>query len=168
MARSELSDVADAVEIVAGGATRQDSVRRGLVSIADEEGIVLVHDAARPFATAALFDRVAGAIDGPVDAVVPVVPIADTVLRVRGGVLAGVEPRDELSFAQTPQGFRTATLRESHAKADAAGFSFTDDASLVSWAGFEVHTVDGEAANRKITTAEDLADAERRVGGSRA
>jgi 2-C-methyl-D-erythritol 4-phosphate cytidylyltransferase len=165
-ARAILSDLSVELDIVAGGTTRQDSVRTGLAVLPEGDVIVLVHDAARPFATAALFARVIEAVDGEVDAVAPVVPVTDTVVRVRAGVVASVEPRDELSFAQTPQGFRAAALREAHAKADAAGFSFTDDASLARWAGFEVRAVEGEIGNVKITTSSDLVDARRRAGGT--
>ena len=96
---------------------------------------------------------------------IPVVAVTDTVLRVRGGVVAGVEPRDELALAQTPQAFRTEVLREAHAKAAASGVAFTDDASILEWAGFEVRTVPGDPGNVKITTLADLAEADRRMGG---
>jgi 2-C-methyl-D-erythritol 4-phosphate cytidylyltransferase/2-C-methyl-D-erythritol 2,4-cyclodiphosphate synthase len=165
-ARSALEDVPVPVDIVPGGATRQDSVRAGLAVVEDAEGIVLVHDAARPFASIALFARVIEAIEGPVVAAVPVVPVTDTVVRVGDGALVGVESRDELALAQTPQGFRIGVLRDAHAKAEGTGTSFTDDATLVRWAGFEVRTVDGELGNRKITTSADLADAEQRAGGT--
>lgn len=164
---SLLADVPLPVEVVPGGATRQDSVRAGLAAVPDDAGLVVVHDAARPFASPVLFGRVVGAIDGAVDGVVPVVPVTDTVVRVHAGIVAGLEPREELSFAQTPQGFRTDALREAHGSAEAAGFAFTDDATLVRWAGFEVRAVEGEADNVKITTAADLAEAERRAGGLR-
>jgi 2-C-methyl-D-erythritol 4-phosphate cytidylyltransferase len=164
-ARRVLADVPLHVEVVPGGEARQDSVRAGLASASERAPLVLVHDVARPFASADLYRRVVTSIDPGVDAVAPVVPVTDTVLRVRGGVVTGVEPRDELSFVQTPQGFRTDVLREAHAKAEAAGFAFTDDATLAQWAGFEVRTIDGEAGNVKITTPSDLADAERRAGG---
>ena len=150
--------------IVLGGPSRQASVRAALDAIPAGPDIVVVHDAARPFASADVFGRVLDAIADGAEAAVPVVPVLDTVVRVRADALAGTEPRDELSLAQTPQAFRIGTLREAHGKAEASGLSFTDDASMVRWAGFEVRAVPGDPANRKITTPADLAEARRRIG----
>ena len=72
---------------------------------------------------------------------------------------------EELALGQTPQAFRTSVLREAHAKADVAGASFTDDATMLRWAGFEVRAISGDPANVKITTIADLAHADRRMGG---
>jgi 2-C-methyl-D-erythritol 4-phosphate cytidylyltransferase len=151
--------------VVTGGASRQASVRAALGAVSDAATVVLVHDAARPFASAELFDRVLDAVADGAEAAVPVVPVLDTVIRVRAGELAGTEPRDELALAQTPQAFRTDVLREAHEKAEASGFSFTDDATMVHWAGIEVRAIAGEAGNLKITTPADLAEAVRRIGG---
>jgi 2-C-methyl-D-erythritol 4-phosphate cytidylyltransferase len=92
--------------------------------------------------------------------VVPVVPVADTVKRVRDGSVVGTEARGELALAQTPQAFRAAPLRDAHARAERDGLDFTDDASAVEWAGYRVRVVPGEPGNFKITSAEDLARAE--------
>lgn len=162
-ARRAISDLSVAVEVVPGGASRQDSVRAGLAATPEHADVVVVHDVARPFASPSLFGRVVVAIADGVDAAVPVVPVTDTVLRIRAGIVAGLEPRDELAFAQTPQGFRASALREAHAAAEASGFAFTDDASLMRWAGFEVQAVEGDPGNVKITTAADLEEAGRRV-----
>ena len=151
--------------VVVGGASRQASVRAALDAVPAGSDIVVVHDAARPFASPEVFARVLAAIADGAEAAVPVVPVLDTVIRVRAGVLAGTEPRDELSLAQTPQAFRLEVLREAHGKAEASGFAFTDDATMVEWAGIEVRTVAGDAANRKITTSADLAEARRLVEG---
>lgn len=163
-ARAALVDVDVPVDIVAGGATRQASVRAALEAVTDA-AVVVVHDAARPFAAAILFTRVLDAIRDDADAAVPVLSVTDTVLRVRDGLVAGTEARDELGFAQTPQAFRRDPLREAHAKAEASGVAFTDDATLLRWAGFEVRTVSGDPANLKITTLTDLAEARRRIEG---
>jgi 2-C-methyl-D-erythritol 4-phosphate cytidylyltransferase len=160
-----LEGIAAPVEIVAGGPSREDSVRAALTRMPERAPFVVVHDAARPFASPDLFVRVLGAVREGGDAAIPVVPMTDTVIRVRAGVVAGVEPRDELSLSQTPQAFRTDALRRAHAKAEASGFAFTDDATMLQWAGFEVRTVAGEPANVKITTLSDLAEADRRIGG---
>jgi 2-C-methyl-D-erythritol 4-phosphate cytidylyltransferase len=167
-AAEALEGIVVPIAIVAGGSSREDSVRTALTQAPPDAPLVVVHDAARPFASPDLFGRVVGAVREGGDAAIPVVPVTDTVIRVRAGVLAGVEPRDELSLSQTPQAFRTDALRQAHAKAEASGFAFTDDATMLQWAGFEVRTVAGEPANLKITTLADLAEADRRIGGVRA
>ena len=164
-ARACLEEIDAGASLVPGGDSRQASIRAALAEVPAGIEAVAVHDAARPFAPPELFTRVlAGVADGA-DAAIPVVAVTDTVLRVRGGVVAGVEPRDELTLAQTPQAFRTEVLREAHAKAAASGVVFTDDASILEWAGFEVRTVPGDPGNVKITTLADLAEADRRMGG---
>ncbi|HWL90442.1 MAG TPA: 2-C-methyl-D-erythritol 4-phosphate cytidylyltransferase [Actinomycetota bacterium] len=164
-ARACVDDLGVPVRLVEGGGSRQASVRAALAEIPETAGIVAVHDAARPFAPPDLFARVLEAVKEGADGAVPVLPVTDTVLRVRGALVEGAEPREELTLGQTPQAFRTSVLREAHAKAEAAGASFTDDASILRWAGFDVHAVPGDPANVKITTLADLAEAERRMGG---
>ena len=167
-AAEALEGIVAPVAIVIGGPSREDSVRAALGRIPEHAGLVVVHDAARPFASPDLFLRVLGAVREGGDGAIPGVPLTDTVIRVRAGVLAGVEPRDELSLSQTPQAFRADALRQAHEQAEAAGFAFTDDATMLQWAGFEVRTVPGEPTNVKITTLADLAEADRRIGGVRA
>ena len=137
---------------VAGGATRSASVRAGLAAVPEDATVVLVHDAARPLASADLFARVVDAVRHGADAVVPVVAVADTLRRRAGGVV----DRDELVAVQTPQGFRAAALRDAHA----TGAEATDDASLVEEQGGTVVLVDGDPSNRKITDPADLGAAE--------
>jgi 2-C-methyl-D-erythritol 4-phosphate cytidylyltransferase len=165
-ARDSVEAIGVPVTFVPGGDSRQASVRAAVADVPDDVAVVAVHDAARPFASPELFDRVVAGVGDGADGVVPVLPIADTVLRVRGGRVDGAEPREELALGQTPQAFRTSVLREAHAKAEAAGAGFTDDASLLRWAGYEVRAIDGDPENAKITTLADLAEAERRMGGS--
>lgn len=138
--------------VVEGGETRSASVRAGLAAVPAEAEVVLVHDAARPLASPDLFAKVVEAVVGGADAVVPAVPVADT-LRARGG---GTVDRDGLLAVQTPQGFRAEALRRAHA----TGADSTDDATLVEDAGGEVVVVEGEPANRKITGPDDLVVAE--------
>lgn len=138
---------------VAGGATRQDSVRRGLEALAgDPPDIVLVHDAARPVvprgtvpALLAALDRVPGAI--------PALPVSDTLKRGDGGRIAATVPRAGLFRAQTPQGFRYGPLLAAHRAATAEA---TDDAQLLEAAGLPVALVAGDESNVKITWPEDL------------
>lgn len=155
---------------VHGGATRQDSVRAGLEALADEQGpdLVLVHDAARPFADHALLDRaLAAGVDG--GAAVPGIPITDTVKVVAGdGRVLETPPRDRLRSIQTPQVFAFPDLLGAHRKATAAGLSdFPDDGALAEWAGISVAVFAGDTANGKLTRADDFAEAERRLGSGR-
>ena len=122
---------------VAGGAERQDSVRRGLESLAGEApDAVLIHDAARPFVPAAMIDRVLDALaDAP--AALPVLPVVDTLKRGADGAVAETVPRDGLWRAQTPQGFRYAEILAAH-RAAAASPPATDDAALAERAGLRV------------------------------
>jgi 2-C-methyl-D-erythritol 4-phosphate cytidylyltransferase / 2-C-methyl-D-erythritol 2,4-cyclodiphosphate synthase len=165
-ARACVGDLEIDVRLVEGGDTRQASVRVALETVPASVAIVAIHDAARPFASPDLFRRVLRALERGPDGVVPVLPIADTVLRVRGEAVEGVESREELALGQTPQAFRTAALREAHANAEAIGASFTDDASMLRWAGFEVLAVPGDPDNVKVTTLADLAQADRRMGAA--
>jgi 2-C-methyl-D-erythritol 4-phosphate cytidylyltransferase len=138
-----------------GGDTRQQSVRIGLKAL---EGCdyVLVHDAARPMASAALVRRViAAAIH--TGAAIPGLPPRDAVKRVEGARLIESLDRSRLVLAQTPQGFRYALLERAHYEAADAGLVGDDDAQLVAAAGHEVAVVPGEPTNVKLTTLEDLA-----------
>ncbi len=141
------------VAAVAGGATRSDSVRAGLAAADLDADIVVVHDAARPLASAALFAAVVEAVRAGADAAVPGVALADTVKRVAGDRVAATIPRDDLVAVQTPQAFRAAALRRAHA----GGLDATDDAALVEQAGGVVVVVPGEPRNIKVTGPEDLA-----------
>lgn len=148
------------VEVVAGGATRQESVWNALQVVPVGVEIVLVHDAVRPFIDRRLIDAVAAAAAGH-GAAVCALPIAETVKRVRGGVVAETLDRSELWAVQTPQAFRSALLREAHDKARRDGIVGTDDAMLVERLGHEVRVVPGRPGNVKITTPEDLRRARR-------
>ena len=147
---------------VFGGATRQDSVRAGLEAlVARQPDIVLIHDAARPFASPSLITRAiaAAAKDG---AAVPVLPVADTVKTVDAqGLVTGTLDRSLLRAVQTPQAFGFAAIIDAHRRAlQAARDDFTDDAALAEWAGMKVATFAGEAGNVKLTTPEDFLRAE--------
>ena len=137
---------------VEGGARRQDSVAAGIAA-APDAAWYLVHDGARPLASAALARRVLE-VAREHGAAVPAVPVADTIKRVdsAGGVIETL-PRDELRAAQTPQAFAGGLLRRAHAAATAEA---TDDAALVEALGAPVHVVEGEAANVKVTAPGDL------------
>jgi 2-C-methyl-D-erythritol 4-phosphate cytidylyltransferase/2-C-methyl-D-erythritol 2,4-cyclodiphosphate synthase len=143
---------------VIGGGTRQDSVRLGLESLAAEAPArVLIHDGARPFASAALIGRVVDALEGA-DAAAPLLPLADT-LRRKTATGYDIVPRGDLFRAQTPQGFRFAKILEAHRRF--AHESVTDDLTLAERAGLAVTAVAGEEANMKLTEPADFALAER-------
>jgi 2-C-methyl-D-erythritol 4-phosphate cytidylyltransferase len=157
------------VTVVAGGATRQESVRLALEAAPHGVRMVLVHDAVRPFITRALVDVVLAAarVDG---AAICGLPVAETIKRVRDGLVEATVDRDGLCAVQTPQAFRADVLREAHDKARRDGVAATDDAMLVERLGHRVRVVPGLAGNVKITTPEDLhrARGERRARRRRA
>jgi 2-C-methyl-D-erythritol 4-phosphate cytidylyltransferase/2-C-methyl-D-erythritol 2,4-cyclodiphosphate synthase len=143
---------------VAGGTTRQASVLSGLEGLTgNAPDLVLIHDAARPFATHALIDRAidAGATHG---AATPALPVTDTIKRVdAGGLVSETLDRSALRTIQTPQAFAFEPILAAHRKAAAAHrHDFPDDASLAEWAGMNVTTFEGEAGNFKLTTADDF------------
>ena len=144
--------------VVSGGATRQESVSRALAAVPAKFEIVLVHDAARALAPPELVDAVAAAVRDGHGAVIPTLPVVDTVKRVAesGEVLATVE-RSELRAVQTPQGFRREGLVKAHA--EAAG-EHTDDAGMVERLGLPVLCVPGSELAMKITRPVDLVLAE--------
>ncbi|MFH1502407.1 MAG: 2-C-methyl-D-erythritol 4-phosphate cytidylyltransferase [Candidatus Eisenbacteria bacterium] len=141
------------VRVVAGGARRQDSVGAGLDALSPDVGVVLVHDAARPFASAALARRV---IEAALEhgAAVPAVPVPDTVKRVEDGAVVATLDRSVLRLSQTPQGFRRDVLER--ARDALGGADVTDDAQCVEMAGHPVAVVEGEPGNVKLTTPYDL------------
>lgn len=142
---------------VRGGARRQDSVAAGLAALGDVAW-VLVHDAARPLADRDLVRRVIGRLlEGDVDGVVPVVPVRDTIKRVRGSKVVETIDRSDLASVQTPQGFRGDVLRKAHRTVTD---EVTDDARMVELIGGIVATVAGSPANVKVTYPADLALAE--------
>jgi 2-C-methyl-D-erythritol 4-phosphate cytidylyltransferase len=138
--------------VVPGGSTRSSSVRAGLSAVAPSADIVVVHDAARPFASPQLFIDVIEAVRRGADAAVPAVPIPDTVKRVVDDVVVDTPPRDELVAVQTPQAFRVAALRAAHVSSPEA----TDDAALIEQAGGRTVVVPGDRHKLKITRPDDL------------
>jgi len=154
---STASVLGERATVVAGGAERSDSVRLALAAVGEPE-FVLVHDAARPLTPVALIQRVVAALRAGLRAVVPVLPVADTIKAVdANGVVLGTPDRAGLRAVQTPQGFEAALLMRAYQQAGAAA---TDDAALVESLGVPVHTVAGDALAFKITTPLDLRLAE--------
>ena len=139
--------------VVAGGASRAESVRRGLDAVPAEASLVVVHDAARPMASTALFTRVIEAVRRGAAGAVPALAVADTLKHVdRDGAVLRTIDREGIVAVQTPQAFDSEWLRRAHA----AGGEATDDAALVEAIGGRVVAVEGDPANLKVTTADDL------------
>jgi 2-C-methyl-D-erythritol 4-phosphate cytidylyltransferase/2-C-methyl-D-erythritol 2,4-cyclodiphosphate synthase len=148
-----------------GGATRQESVCAGLEALASQKpDVVLIHDAARPFVSAALISRAIRAT-AATGAAIPTIHVADTIKLVdAGGHVEGTPERARLRIAQTPQAFRFDVILGAHRRAAREGRTdFTDDAALAEWAGLTVSTFDGELSNMKLTTAEDFLREEARL-----
>jgi 2-C-methyl-D-erythritol 4-phosphate cytidylyltransferase len=159
-ARELLASLRKVTAVVPGGATRQESVRAGLAALPDGfDGIVLVHDAARALIGAALIASVARAA-AETGAAIPVLPLVDTIKRVRNGMLQETLDRAELASAQTPQGVRRALLEEALDGAARDGVTVTDEAMAVERLGRPVAAVVGSPRNLKITTPHDLRWAE--------
>ncbi len=149
------------LEPVAGGRERQDSVLNGLQSLAElSPAKVLIHDGARPFPPAGLIAGVIDALDAQPGAI-PALPVTDTLKRGGAGLIGTTVPRDGLWRAQTPQGFRFLDILAAHRAA--AGQALTDDAAVAEAAGLAVALVPGHEENVKVTTQEDLRQAELRL-----
>ena len=152
------------VTVVEGGADRTASVAAGLAAIGPDADVVLVHDAARPLTPAGVVQRVVGAVRAGAPAVIPVLPVADTIKQVDdAGVVVSTVNRSALRAVQTPQGFRIADLRRAYAGTPDPR---TDDAGLVEAIGDPVATVPGDPLAFKVTTAWDLRIAELLVAGA--
>ncbi len=146
------------VTVVAGGATRQESVRRGLAALPADTELVLVHDAARPLVPAAVIVRVLDALRGGAVAVVPAVPLADALRQVGSDSDSVSLERTRLRAVQTPQGFRADVLLQAHRAAE--DLCAADDAVLVERCGLPVVLVEGSELSFKITSPLDLELAE--------
>ncbi|MBW4055329.1 MAG: 2-C-methyl-D-erythritol 4-phosphate cytidylyltransferase [Proteobacteria bacterium] len=148
--------------IVPGGRERQDSVMNGLSAMREyvsDDDVVLIHDGVRPLVTEnVLQESIHTALlhDGALVAV----PVKDTIKTVHDGIVCGTPNRESLWQAQTPQSFRYGKIFRAHLSAKADDFSGTDDASLIEYAGGNVHIIRGDYRNIKITTPEDLILAE--------
>jgi 2-C-methyl-D-erythritol 4-phosphate cytidylyltransferase len=143
--------------VVTGGATRADSVRAGLAAVPRDAAVIVVHDAARPLASPALFAAVVGAVgEGGAEGAIPVLEVSDTLKRTSGDEVASTVDRNGLVTVQTPQAFAADTLRAAHR----SGGQATDDAGLLEELGAPVRTVPGDPWNLKITGPEDLDIAE--------
>lgn len=153
---------------VTGGATRQDSCRAGLEALARHRpDKVLIHDAARPFASRDLISNVIAWLDRH-KAVVPGLPVAETLKLAPGGIVKATVDRSGMWTAQTPQGFSFDAILAAHRQARSSGAAnLTDDAAVAEQAGIEIAMIPGRIENRKLTTAEDIETADRALMGQR-
>ena len=152
------------LEIVEGGDRRQDSVANAFARVSGAADVVVIHDAARPLVSSDLIGRTVDAA-AQYGAAIAALPSTDTVKRSDADrFIVETIPRNEIFLAQTPQAFRVDVLRDALALAASSGDA-TDEAMLAERAGHRVHLVDGDPRNLKITTADDLATAERLVSG---
>ncbi|HAT1180744.1 TPA: 2-C-methyl-D-erythritol 4-phosphate cytidylyltransferase [Corynebacterium striatum] len=157
-ARALLADAPLPITLVHGGGERADSVWAGLQAIGEEDAVVLIHDAARALTPPAMIARVAQTVLDGAPAVIPVLPVSDTIKIVDAERVVSTPDRSSLRAVQTPQGFDLATLRGANEKyfSGQQEFIATDDASLMEWFGVPVATVPGDQLALKITTPMDL------------
>jgi len=141
--------------VTKGGKEREDSVREGLAAVPPGVKVVLVHDAARPLVSTGVIQRV---LEGAVKsgAVVPVIPVKDTLKVLSGGRVVKTLDRSKIGAVQTPQGFRMGLLRKAFKKVGRKASRLTDDASVMEAAGMKVKAVEGDLLNFKVTTPDDL------------
>jgi 2-C-methyl-D-erythritol 4-phosphate cytidylyltransferase/2-C-methyl-D-erythritol 2,4-cyclodiphosphate synthase len=153
-----------ALKAVTGGSTRQDSCRAGVEALEGlKPDIVLIHDAARPFVSQELISHVIAELSLR-EGVIPALPINETIKRAPGGNIEATVDRNSLWAAQTPQGFRFDAILKAHRDAHTSkATNLTDDASIAERAGMTVSIIAGRSENKKITTAEDLVDANRNL-----
>ncbi len=146
--------------IVSGGKKRSHSVKKGIASLAPQDKIVLIHDAARPFVSSALIGRIIYETQKH-GAAIPVIEVTSTVKKVKGNFVEKTIDRQNLFLAQTPQGFKVDILKKAFDKKKC--FNITDDAFLLEILGKKVKVITGEASNIKITTKDDLKLARRLI-----
>lgn len=156
----------DAALVVEGGSDRMASVRAALARADPAARVVLVHDAARAFVPVSVIRAVIETVQGGADAVIPVLPVVDTIRSVQAAQLPTVVDREPLRIVQTPQGFAPEVLRLAHEQAHRAGITATDDAALVELLGVRPVFVPGDRAAFKVTTPDDLEEARRMMTGT--
>ena len=156
----------ESVRCCAGGESRRASAGAGVLSVDSRADLILIHDAARPFLTSGVTDRVLAAAS-EVGAALPVVTVSDTIKRVESGRVVDTQDRSRLGRAQTPQAFEAGLIRELHTQAAEKGSDAPDDAALCEAQGHPVAAVEGDPWNLKITTRADLALAEWLVASGR-
>jgi 2-C-methyl-D-erythritol 4-phosphate cytidylyltransferase len=149
------------VSVVSGGATRQESVARALITLPADVDVVLVHDAARPLVPVEMVTAVVASVREGHPCVIPCLSVADTIKEVDAhDMVVRTVDREVLRAVQTPQGFDVKLLKQCHQQGIKQGWEVTDDAALFEKCGYQVHIVEGEETNLKVTTPQDLAIAQ--------
>lgn len=148
--------------IIPGGKKRSHSVKKGIFSLTPQEKIVLIHDAARPFVSSKLIERIIYETRKH-GAAIPVMEVTSTVKKIKGGFVEKTIDRQNLFLAQTPQGFKVEVLKKAFNKKKKKYFNITDDAFLLEILGKKIKVIPGEASNIKITTKDDLELARRLI-----
>ncbi|MBL4837820.1 MAG: 2-C-methyl-D-erythritol 4-phosphate cytidylyltransferase, partial [Kordiimonadaceae bacterium] len=160
--RSSLGNNGDTISHTLGGATRQDSVYAGLAALADTPpDYVLVHDAARPFVSEKLISNLLTTLNTGAKAVIPALPVTDTLKRASGAIISDTVSRENLYRVQTPQAFSFTDLIAAHKNAPHQ--NFTDDAAIFEHSGGQVQICTGSEANFKITCPDDFTKAEAQI-----
>lgn len=165
--KSAISDLDQSrISLCHGGATRQDSVFKGLLALKDAQiDFVMIHDAVRPFLKPQLITTIIAELENGSDAVLPALAVADTLKRTNDlQIIEGTVSRDHLHAAQTPQSFEFSKITEAHQQAaDAGKHLFTDDCAIAEWAEIPVRVIQGNATNIKLTTKEDIVMADTKL-----
>ncbi|MGI9533722.1 MAG: 2-C-methyl-D-erythritol 4-phosphate cytidylyltransferase [Thermodesulfobacteriota bacterium] len=142
-------------EIIVGGKLRQDSVKNGFDVVMPDTELVIIHDAARPFVDAGFINKIISEA-GTKNCVISAIPVKDTLKIADKGIIKNTTPRKSIWRAQTPQAFKYEILKDSYQKVEFNNKTFTDEAQIVEYAGYDVHIVEGSEYNFKITSSEDL------------
>jgi 2-C-methyl-D-erythritol 4-phosphate cytidylyltransferase len=156
----ENGDIGERVRIVTGGSERQDSVYEGLKNLGNHGDIIIVHDGARPFVTLNTIHSAVGKVNREGVGVIAATPVKDTIKRVVNGKIVETLPRKLIWSVQTPQVFPAEMLMRAYEIAMKDGFYSNDDAALCERLGYPVEVIEGDPENIKITTPDDLRQAE--------
>ena len=146
-------------KIIAGGDLRQDSVKNGFDAVGSDTELVVIHDAARPFIDSGFIDTIVSETKIK-NCVISAIPVKDTLKTADNGIIMNTTSRNSIWRAQTPQAFKYGILKDSYDKADFDNDTFTDEAQIVEYAGYDVHIIEGSEYNFKITNSEDMKLAE--------
>ena len=146
-------------KIVEGGNSRQDSVKNGFDAVMPDTELVIIHDAARPFVDSDFIDSIVSEAYTK-NCVISAIPVTDTLKIADNGIVKNTTPRNSIWRSQTPQAFKYEILKRSYEKVEFQNNTFTDEAQIVEYAGYDVHIVGGSEYNFKITNSEDISLAE--------
>jgi len=153
-------------EVVDGGQLRQESVKNGFNAVMTDTEVVIIHDAARPFVESGFINSIVSETITK-NCVISAIPVKDTLKVEESGVVKETTTRNSIWRAQTPQAFKYKILKNSYEKTELSEKTFTDEAQIVEYAGYDVHIMEGSEYNFKITSSEDLRLAELIINNGR-